>query len=44
MQDTNIERYLINDDIYNKMNKQFISLDFDDERIQSQNRHLNEVL
>ncbi|KAL6442149.1 hypothetical protein ACFW04_002446 [Cataglyphis niger] len=41
MQDTNIERYLINDDIFNKINKQFISLDFDD--VKNHNRHLNEV-
>ncbi|GAB1867932.1 hypothetical protein CAJAP_09011 [Camponotus japonicus] len=37
----NIERHLINDDIFNKINKRFISLDFNDERIH--NQHLNEV-
>ncbi|XP_050447147.1 cyclic GMP-AMP synthase-like receptor [Cataglyphis hispanica] len=41
MQDTNIERYLINDEIFNKINKQFISLDVDD--VKNQNQHLNEV-
>lgn len=38
----NIERHLINDDIFNKISKRFISLDFNDERIH--NQHLNEVL
>ncbi|XP_025262517.1 uncharacterized protein LOC105259357 isoform X1 [Camponotus floridanus] len=37
----NIERHLINDDIFKKINKRFISLDFHDER--NHNQHLSRV-
>lgn len=36
-----IERYLVNDDIFNKISRRFISLDFNDERIH--NQHLIEI-
>lgn len=42
MQTANIERYLINDDIFQKINKQFISLDFIE--VETNNQHLIEVL
>lgn len=42
MQNRNIERYLIDDSIFHKINKRFISLDFNDVRIH--NQHLTEVL
>ncbi|KAM0724441.1 Cyclic GMP-AMP synthase-like receptor [Formica fusca] len=42
MQNGNIERYLIDDSIFQKINKRFISLDFND--VRTHNQHLNEVL
>lgn len=42
MQNGNIEHYLTDDSILNKINKQFISLDIND--VKTHNQHLNEVL
>lgn len=42
MKTANIERYLVNDSIFNEINKKFISLDLED--MKNNNRHLAEVL
>lgn len=41
MQTANIERHLINDDIFKEINTRFISLDFNE--IRSNNQHLDKV-